>query len=165
MSTVGYTCLVAKNVFIYIYIHTLYGQKYLATLVNYWIQVFQSDPLPQVYKIKHLAMHSICKHLWYRICRSEELSDFKHGTVIGCRLCNKTVREISSLLEIPLSTVSDIIRKWKRLVTTTTQPRSGRPCQITEQCQRLLRRISRQRYADSIAEGFWASTGIQLSWY
>ena len=84
--------------------------------------------------------------------------------MIGCRLCNKTVREISSLLEIPLSTVSDIIRKWKRLGTTATQPRSGRQRKITERGQRLLRRMVRKsRSADSIAEGFRASTGINVS--
>ena len=97
---------------------------------------------------------------------SEELSDFKRGTVIGCHLCNKTVREMSWLLNIPRSTVSDIIRKWKRLGTTATQPRSGRQRKITERGQRLLRHMvhkSGQRSADSIAKGFRASTGINVS--
>uniref|UniRef100_A0A668AM17 Sleeping Beauty transposase HTH domain-containing protein n=1 Tax=Myripristis murdjan TaxID=586833 RepID=A0A668AM17_9TELE len=64
--------------------------------------------------------------------RSQELSEFQRGTVIGCHLCNKSSREISSLLNIPQSTVSSIITKWKRLGTTATQPRSGRPRKVTE---------------------------------
>ncbi|CAI9614078.1 unnamed protein product, partial [Staurois parvus] len=51
-----------------------------------------------------------------------ELSEFKLGTVIGCYLCNKSIREISLLLNIPRSTVSGIITKWKQLETTATQP-------------------------------------------
>ncbi|XP_063785580.1 olfactory receptor 6F1-like [Pseudophryne corroboree] len=34
---------------------------------------------------------------------SEVLSDYRHGTVIGCLLCNKMIHEISSLLDIPRS--------------------------------------------------------------
>ncbi|KAI3366970.1 hypothetical protein L3Q82_009254 [Scortum barcoo] len=47
------------------------------------------------------------------------------GTVIGCNLCNKSSREISSLLNIPQPTVSGIITKWKRLGMTATQATSG----------------------------------------
>ncbi|CAI9622605.1 unnamed protein product [Staurois parvus] len=54
--------------------------------------------------------------------RSQELSEFKRGTVIGCHLCNKSIREISLLLNIPRSAVSDDITKWKQLGTTETQP-------------------------------------------
>ncbi|CAI9543919.1 unnamed protein product [Staurois parvus] len=56
------------------------------------------------------------------MCHSQELSEFKRGTVIGCHLCNKSIREISLLLNIPRSTVSGIITKWKQLGTTATQP-------------------------------------------
>ena len=76
------------------------------------------------------------------------------GNVIGCHLCNKFSREISSLLNIPQSTVSGIITKWKRLGTTATQPRSGRPRKMTERGQRMLRRIvhrGRQLSAEPIA--------------
>ncbi|CAI9599055.1 unnamed protein product [Staurois parvus] len=54
--------------------------------------------------------------------RSQKLSEFKHGIMIGCHLCNKSIREISLLLNIPRSTVCGIIRKWKQLGTTATQP-------------------------------------------
>ncbi len=69
------------------------------------IQVFQSDPLPQVYQIKYQAMPSALQTLCVCVCvcvcvwgggggRSEEHSKFKHGTVIGCPLCNKSISQI-----------------------------------------------------------------------
>ncbi|CAI9603504.1 unnamed protein product [Staurois parvus] len=43
---------------------------------------------------------------------SQEISEFKRDTGIGCHLCNKSIRGISLLLNIPRSTVSGIITKW-----------------------------------------------------
>ncbi|CAI9549193.1 unnamed protein product [Staurois parvus] len=82
-----------------------------------------------------------------RTGRSQELSEFKHGTVIGCHLCNKSIREISLLLKISRSIVCGIITKWKQLVTTATQPQS-------EWGYRMLKRTvhrSRQLSTESIA--------------
>ncbi|CAI9597616.1 unnamed protein product [Staurois parvus] len=56
---------------------------------------------------------------------SQELSEFKSGTVIDCHLCNKSICESSLLLNITWSTVSGIITKWKQLGTTETQPATG----------------------------------------
>ncbi|CAI9547477.1 unnamed protein product, partial [Staurois parvus] len=67
--------------------------------------------------------------------RSHALSEFKCGTVIGCHLFNKSIREISLLLNIPQSTVGGIRKKWKQLGTAATQPRSGRPHKMTERGQ------------------------------
>ncbi|CAI9561458.1 unnamed protein product [Staurois parvus] len=64
------------------------------------------------------AFINICE----RMGRSQELSEFQHGTMIGCHLCNKSTREIFLLLNIPRSTVSGIITKWKQLGTAATQP-------------------------------------------
>ena len=41
-------------------------------------------------------------------------------------------RQISALLELPLSTVSALIVKWKHLAATTSQPRSARRHKLTE---------------------------------
>ncbi|CAI9533255.1 unnamed protein product [Staurois parvus] len=49
------------------------------------------------------------------------------STNICERLCNKSIREISLLQNIPQSAVSGIITKWKQLGTTATQPPSDRP--------------------------------------
>ncbi|CAI9616904.1 unnamed protein product [Staurois parvus] len=48
-------------------------------------------------------------------------------------LCNKSIHELSLLLNIPQSTVNCIITNLKQLGTKATQPRSGRPCKMTEQ--------------------------------
>ncbi|CAI9532085.1 unnamed protein product [Staurois parvus] len=53
------------------------------------------------------ASTNICE----KMGRSQELSEFKRSTVIGCHLCNKSICEISLLLNIPQSTVSGIITK------------------------------------------------------
>ncbi|CAI9539746.1 unnamed protein product [Staurois parvus] len=53
--------------------------------------------------------------------RSQELSEFKRGTVIGCHLWNKSIHEISLLLTIPRSTVSGITTKWKQMGTIAAQ--------------------------------------------
>ncbi|CAI9548127.1 unnamed protein product [Staurois parvus] len=56
------------------------------------------------------------------------------------RLCNKSIREISLLLNIPRSTVSGVITKWKQLGTTSTQPQSGRLRKMTEWGQRSVQK-------------------------
>ncbi|CAI9562617.1 unnamed protein product, partial [Staurois parvus] len=94
-----------------------------------------------------------------RMGRSQELSEFKRSAVIGCHLCNKSICEISLLLNIPRSTISGIITKWNQLGTTATQPQS-------EQGQRLLKRSvcrSRQLSAESIAKDLQTSCGLQIS--
>ncbi|CAI9557730.1 unnamed protein product, partial [Staurois parvus] len=75
----------------------------------------------------HLHGHRCIKsstasaNIFERMGRSQELSEFKRGTVIGCHLCNKSIRDHSLLLNIPRSAVSEIITKWKQLGTTATQ--------------------------------------------
>ncbi|CAI9619639.1 unnamed protein product [Staurois parvus] len=103
------------------------------------------------------ASTNICE----RMGRSQELSDSKHGPVIGCHLCNKSIRDISLLLNIPRSTVSGIMINWKQLGTTATQPPSGRPCNMTERGYSKLKRTvrrSRKLSAESIAKDLQIST-------
>ncbi|CAI9560912.1 unnamed protein product, partial [Staurois parvus] len=131
-----------------------------------WIQVFQSPPWPQVYKIKHLGIQTASTNICERMGCSQELSEFKRGTVIGCHLSSKSIREIFLLLNIPWSTVSGIITKWKQLGTTATQPRSGRPRKMTQWCQLMLThtvRRSCQLSAESIAKDLQTSCGLQIS--
>ncbi|CAI9611785.1 unnamed protein product [Staurois parvus] len=61
---------------------------------------------------------------------SQELSEFKRDTVIGCHLCNKSIHEMSLLQNISTPTVSGIITKWKQLGKTANQPRSERGHQM-----------------------------------
>ncbi|CAI9598150.1 unnamed protein product, partial [Staurois parvus] len=86
-------------------------------------------------------------------------------TNIGERLCDKSIRDISWLLNIPHSTVSGIITKWKQLGTTAAPP-SGRPRNRTERGQRMLKRTvcrSRQLSAESIAKELQTWCGLQMS--
>ncbi|CAI9565756.1 unnamed protein product [Staurois parvus] len=64
------------------------------------------------------ASTNICE----RMGRSQELNEFKRGTVIGCHLCKKSIRDISLLLNIPQPIVSSIITNWKQLGTTAILP-------------------------------------------
>jgi len=128
--------------------------------------VFQSLPWLQVYTFKHRGMQTASTNICEGMGRSQELSEFQRGTGIGCHLCNKSCRETSSLLNIPQSTVSAIITKWKQLGTTATQPRSGRPRKMTERGQRMLRHIvcrGRQLSAESIATDLQTSCGFHIS--
>ncbi|CAI9589222.1 unnamed protein product, partial [Staurois parvus] len=108
------------------------------------------------------ASTNICE----RMSCSHDLSEFKCGTGIGCHLCNKSIREISLLLNIPQSTVSGIITKWKQLGTTATQPCSGRPHNMTERGQHMLKRTvcrSCQLSTESITKNLQTSCGLQIS--
>ncbi|CAI9615202.1 unnamed protein product, partial [Staurois parvus] len=82
------------------------------------------------------------------------------------RLCNKSICEISLLLIIPRSTVSGIIRKWKQMGTTATQPQSGRPRTMTDQVRRMLKHTvsrSRQLSAESLVKDLQTLCGLQVS--
>ncbi|CAI9618813.1 unnamed protein product [Staurois parvus] len=59
------------------------------------------------------ASTNICE----RMSLSQELGEFKRGTVIGCHLCNKSICDIYLLQNFPQSTVSGFITKWKQLGT------------------------------------------------
>ncbi|KAL7842614.1 hypothetical protein SRHO_G00243030 [Serrasalmus rhombeus] len=83
--------------------------------------------------------------------RTEELSDFQRGTVIGCHLSKKSVREISAMLDLPRSTVSAVIVKWKRLGATTALPRSGRPHKLSERDLTVLERVANENRLSPVA--------------
>ncbi|CAI9567634.1 unnamed protein product [Staurois parvus] len=88
------------------------------------------------------------------------------STNICERLCNKSIWDISLLLNIPRSTVGGIITKWKQLGTTATQPPSGRPRKMTERGQRMLKRTMRsscQLSAESIAKDLQTWCGLQIN--
>ncbi|CAI9547543.1 unnamed protein product [Staurois parvus] len=87
--------------------------------------------------MKHLGMQTVSTNICERMGCSQDLSEFKCGTIIGCHLCNQSICEISLLINIPQSTVSGIITKWKQLGTTAT-----RPCKMTERGQRMLKRTT-----------------------
>ncbi|CAI9570650.1 unnamed protein product, partial [Staurois parvus] len=111
-------------------------------------------------------MQTASTNICGRICFSQELSEFKCGTMIGCHLCNKFILDISLLLNIPRSAVSGIVTKRKQLGTTATQPLSGRPRKMTERGQCMLKHTvcrSHQLSAESIANDLQTLLGLQIS--
>ncbi len=52
---------------------------------------------------------------------SEEFREFNLGAVIGCCPCNKSVCEISSLLDVPRSIINGFIGKWRLFGTAATR--------------------------------------------
>ncbi|CAI9571957.1 unnamed protein product, partial [Staurois parvus] len=81
------------------------------------------------------------------------------------KLCDKSIPEISLLLNIPRSTVSGIITKWKQLGTTATQTPCGRPRKMTERGHHMPKRTVRrscQLSAESIAKDLQTSCGLSV---
>ncbi|CAI9617554.1 unnamed protein product, partial [Staurois parvus] len=78
---------------------------------------------------------------------------------------NKSICEISLLLNIPRSAVSGIITEWKQLGITVTQTQSARPRKMTEQGQHMLQRTVRrsQLSAESIAKDLQTLCSLQIS--
>ncbi|GFU52893.1 hypothetical protein TNCV_1142101 [Trichonephila clavipes] len=74
--------------------------------------------------------------------KSKELSEFDRGSIVGCRLCGKSVREISDILQKPKSTVSDIVMKWKRRGSETSEKRTSRPKILGKRSRRTLKKGS-----------------------
>ncbi|XP_023126446.2 uncharacterized protein LOC111568838 isoform X2 [Amphiprion ocellaris] len=98
--------------------------------------------------------------------RGEELSDFQRGTVVGCYLCKKSIREISALLNLPRSTISSVILKWKRGGITTALPRSGRPHKLKEQDRQVLEKVAMEKSLPSIealTAEFQTASGANVS--
>ena len=127
---------------------------------------FSHTHCPQVYKIKHAAMQPPQTNIGSRMGRTEEISDFQRGTVIGCHLSNKSVRQISALLKLPQSTVSAVIVKWKRLRATTAQPWSGSPHKLTEPDRRVLKcRVQKNRLSSvaTLTTKFQTDSGSNVS--
>ena len=65
-------------------------------------------------------------------------------------LSNKSVPQISALLELSRSTVSAVIVKWKHLGATTAQLQSGRPHKLTEGDRRELKHVARTNRLSSV---------------
>ena len=72
-----------------------------------------------------------------------ELSDFQRGGVVALEKVGHSHLEIGKILEIPSSTVSTTIRRFKATGSAASCPRTGRPPKITARGQqKVLRDIS-----------------------
>ncbi|KAG8192931.1 hypothetical protein JTE90_025638 [Oedothorax gibbosus] len=70
--------------------------------------------------------------------RSSELSDFEKGIIIGYHKCGRSLRDISSDLKYPKSTVAYVIKKWKVTGDRRNVPRVGRPTKLGDRDRRVL---------------------------
>ncbi|GIY67845.1 transposable element Tc1 transposase [Caerostris darwini] len=83
--------------------------------------------------------------------RSSELSDFEKGIIIGYHKCGLSLRDISSYLEYPKSTVAYVIKKWKVSGDYRNEPRVGRPTKLGDRDQRVLSRELRKNRTQPMA--------------
>ncbi|XP_045904412.1 aminoacyl tRNA synthase complex-interacting multifunctional protein 1-like [Micropterus dolomieu] len=98
--------------------------------------------------------------------RGEELSEFQRGTVVGCHMCKKSIREISALLNLPRSTVSAVILRWKRGGITTALPRSGRPHKLKEEDRQVLEKVALENClptVEALTTEFQSASGANVS--
>ncbi|XP_057698401.1 aminoacyl tRNA synthase complex-interacting multifunctional protein 1-like isoform X1 [Corythoichthys intestinalis] len=98
--------------------------------------------------------------------RSGELSEFQRGTVVGCHMCNKSLRQIANLLNLPRSTVNNVIVQWKRERRTCPLPRCGRPHKLKEEDRQVLERLAQERTFPSMAAltaEFRRASGVNVS--
>ncbi|CAI9623996.1 unnamed protein product, partial [Staurois parvus] len=86
---------VGRCVYIYIYEYTHYIPKSIRTPLQIIGFRCSNQLHGHRYKqIKHLGMQTASTNICERMDRSQELSEFKRGTVISCHLCNKSIRDI-----------------------------------------------------------------------
>ncbi|KAG2456454.1 TCB1 transposase, partial [Polypterus senegalus] len=70
--------------------------------------------------------------------KSKELSVDLQDRIVLRHKSGEGHRKSSAALKVPMSTVASIIRKWKKLETTKTLPRAGRPPKLSDRGRRAL---------------------------
>ena len=79
--------------------------------------------------------------------RGVELSSDVKGQIIGMSNSNKSARQISRELNIPHSTISYAIERFRKTGSNNNLPRSGRPSLLTERNMNMLgRTIKKNRF-------------------
>ena len=84
--------------------------------------------------------------------KTRELTPFERGEIVGLSKGGHSIRKISEILNIPKSTVHDVITKYNEENCTDTIPRSGRPPILSERDKRQLGRIVRQNRKQAVEE-------------
>ena len=65
--------------------------------------------------------------------KTKELSEFKRGMICGLSVYGELNNaEISRRMDIPRTTVSDVVNAYKRDGQTTAKPRPGRPRKLSQ---------------------------------
>ncbi|GIY24569.1 transposable element Tc1 transposase [Caerostris darwini] len=94
---------------------------------------------------------------------SSVLFDFWKGIIIGYHKCGRSLRDISSDLKYPRSTVAYVIKKWKVSGDCRNVPRVGRPTKLGDRDRRVLTREIRKNRTQPMAlirEEFQQVSGV-----
>lgn len=84
-------------------------------------------------------------HFFIYIAQMTELDPELRGQIIGAFRFAHAQREIAKTLEVPLSTVSHTVVRYKDTGSTTSRPRSGRPPKLSDGDKRnVLRDITNE---------------------
>ena len=75
--------------------------------------------------------------------KTKELQEFDRGQIVGAHKFGHSVREIAAQLNIPKSTVQDVISAYQRGQCTPGKS-PGRPRKTTPQLDRLIARAARR---------------------
>jgi transposase len=84
--------------------------------------------------------------------KTRELSDFERGEIVGLSKGNFSYRKIAVILDIPKSTVGDVVKKYNEQGSTTTAPRSGRPKILSEYDKKQLIKITKENRFNTLEE-------------
>ena len=75
--------------------------------------------------------------------KTAELSESTRMSIIQLHKDGLRYRKVSYVLNIPISTVDDTVRRWKSFDFSTSLPRSGRPTKISD---RMARNLVRKKH-------------------
>uniref|UniRef100_T1E4C8 Transposase n=1 Tax=Crotalus horridus TaxID=35024 RepID=T1E4C8_CROHD len=70
--------------------------------------------------------------------RRKELSEDLRSRIVDLHEAGKGYKSISKSLDVHVSTVRQIVYKWRKFSTVTTLPRHGRPVKMTARAQRRM---------------------------
>jgi len=87
-------------------------------------------------------MTSMSHKKHFMMGKSKELSQDLHNLIVAKHTNGIGYRRISIFLNVPLSTVAAIIRKWKEHHFIINQPQLGAPLKISDRgMKRIIRRV------------------------
>lgn len=98
--------------------------------------------------------------------KRRELTDFERGEIVGLSKGGFSQRNITKILDIPKSTVGEVIKKYNKVGLTTTASHSGRPKVLSERDSRHLVKIAKENRSNTleeITENFNTSMAISVS--
>src|SRR2546421_13039983 len=84
--------------------------------------------------------------------KRRKLTDFEHGEIVGLSKGSFSQRNITKILDIPKSTVGEVIKKYNEKGLTITASRSDRPKILSERDSRHLVKIAKENRSNTLEE-------------